>query len=144
MLYAALREADQVFCFGAREGKAALGWDPAEALAPLGERAASFHEIDALVLAPGTRTVDWPGLRTWSSISRRLTMFFWWIPSGVTQGEASSSRAFGATTGADWVSGVNQTSVPAKADWEATRPVVSRSCRRMVRDFIRWMVGGVR
>ena len=47
----ALREADRVFCFGAREGKAALGWDPADALAPLGERAASFHEIDALVLA---------------------------------------------------------------------------------------------
>jgi len=50
-LPAALRDADQVFCFGACEGKAALGWDPAEALAPLGDRAASFHEIDALVLA---------------------------------------------------------------------------------------------
>jgi UDP-N-acetylmuramate: L-alanyl-gamma-D-glutamyl-meso-diaminopimelate ligase len=47
----ALREADLVFCYGARDGKAALGWDPAQALAPLGNRAQSFHEIDALVRA---------------------------------------------------------------------------------------------
>jgi UDP-N-acetylmuramate: L-alanyl-gamma-D-glutamyl-meso-diaminopimelate ligase len=47
----ALREADLVFCYGAREGKAALGWDPAQALAPLGPKAQSFHDIDALVRA---------------------------------------------------------------------------------------------
>jgi len=40
-----------VFCYGARDGRTALGWDPAEALAPLGARARSFGEIDALVRA---------------------------------------------------------------------------------------------
>jgi UDP-N-acetylmuramate: L-alanyl-gamma-D-glutamyl-meso-diaminopimelate ligase len=44
-----LREADLVFCYGAREGKGSLGWEPAEALAPLGTRAACFDRIDRLV-----------------------------------------------------------------------------------------------
>jgi UDP-N-acetylmuramate: L-alanyl-gamma-D-glutamyl-meso-diaminopimelate ligase len=44
-----LCDADRVFCYGAREGKNALGWEPAEALAPLGAKALSFHEIEALV-----------------------------------------------------------------------------------------------
>jgi UDP-N-acetylmuramate: L-alanyl-gamma-D-glutamyl-meso-diaminopimelate ligase len=44
-----LREADLVFCYGARDGKGALGWDPAEALAPLGERARCFDRLDELV-----------------------------------------------------------------------------------------------
>src|SRR5690606_8217385 len=47
----ALRQADQVFCFGARSGKHALGWNPAEVLAPLGERASSYDDLDALVEA---------------------------------------------------------------------------------------------
>ena len=46
-----LQGADRVFCYGAREGKNALGWEPAEALAPLGAKASSFHQIDALVNA---------------------------------------------------------------------------------------------
>lgn len=46
-----LRDADLVFCFGARAGKHALGWNPAEVLAPLGERASSYDDIDALVAA---------------------------------------------------------------------------------------------
>jgi len=46
-----LRQADQVFCFGARSGKHALGWNPAEVLAPLGERASSYDDLDALVEA---------------------------------------------------------------------------------------------
>ncbi len=50
-LPAALRDADLVFCFGARNGKGALGWEPAEALQSLGERARSFHDIGALVSA---------------------------------------------------------------------------------------------
>ncbi len=50
-LPAALRDADLVFCFGARDGKGALGWEPAEALQSLGERAHSFHDIAALVNA---------------------------------------------------------------------------------------------
>jgi UDP-N-acetylmuramate: L-alanyl-gamma-D-glutamyl-meso-diaminopimelate ligase len=50
-LPAALADADLVFCFGARAGKDALGWDPAQALAPLGAKARSFHEIDRLVAA---------------------------------------------------------------------------------------------
>jgi UDP-N-acetylmuramate: L-alanyl-gamma-D-glutamyl-meso-diaminopimelate ligase len=56
----ALHEADLVFCYGARDGKAALGWDPAQALAPLGTKAHSFHEIDALVnaIAAAARTGD--------------------------------------------------------------------------------------
>ncbi|HXF44985.1 MAG TPA: UDP-N-acetylmuramate:L-alanyl-gamma-D-glutamyl-meso-diaminopimelate ligase, partial [Burkholderiaceae bacterium] len=47
----ALRAADLVFCYGAREGKNALGWDPAAALAPLGARAACFDRLEALVEA---------------------------------------------------------------------------------------------
>jgi len=47
----ALREADRVFCYGARSGKDALGWDPAQALAPLGAKARSFDDLDALVAA---------------------------------------------------------------------------------------------
>ncbi|MBL8383743.1 MAG: UDP-N-acetylmuramate:L-alanyl-gamma-D-glutamyl-meso-diaminopimelate ligase [Burkholderiales bacterium] len=43
--------ADRVFGFGARAGKDALGWDLAEALAPLGDRARAFDDIDALVAA---------------------------------------------------------------------------------------------
>jgi UDP-N-acetylmuramate: L-alanyl-gamma-D-glutamyl-meso-diaminopimelate ligase len=44
-----LQGADLVFCFGARDGKGALGWDPAAALAPLGERARCFDRVDELV-----------------------------------------------------------------------------------------------
>ena len=44
-----LREADLVFGYGARDGKNALGWNLAEALAPLGERARAFDDLDALV-----------------------------------------------------------------------------------------------
>ena len=47
----ALEPADLVFCFGQREGKQALGWDPAEVLAPLGTRMQAHREIDSLVQA---------------------------------------------------------------------------------------------
>jgi UDP-N-acetylmuramate: L-alanyl-gamma-D-glutamyl-meso-diaminopimelate ligase len=47
----ALAEADLVFCYGQREGKQALGWDPAEVLASLGSRMQAHHEIDTLVHA---------------------------------------------------------------------------------------------
>ena len=47
----ALAGADLVFCFGTHEGKHALGWDPAVVLAPLGERAHSFGDLDSLVQA---------------------------------------------------------------------------------------------
>ncbi|CAG9176773.1 UDP-N-acetylmuramate:L-alanyl-gamma-D-glutamyl-meso-diaminopimelate ligase [Cupriavidus respiraculi] len=50
-LPASLALADQVFGYGAASGKDALGWDLAEALAPLGERAAAFDQLDALVQA---------------------------------------------------------------------------------------------
>ncbi len=43
-LPASLAEADAVFCFGA-----GLGWDAAEALGPLGERACAYDALDALV-----------------------------------------------------------------------------------------------
>lgn len=41
----ALREADKVFCFGQN-----LGWDIAAALAPLGEKASTSDDLDALVI----------------------------------------------------------------------------------------------
>lgn len=50
-LPAALEEADLVFCYGQREGKQALGWDPAEVLASLGPRMQAHHEIETLVHA---------------------------------------------------------------------------------------------
>ncbi len=43
-LPASLAEADAVFCYGA-----GLGWDAAEALAPLGVRARTYEELDTLV-----------------------------------------------------------------------------------------------
>ncbi len=46
-----LREADLVFGYGAASGKDALGWNLAEALAPLGGKAAAFDQIDTLVKA---------------------------------------------------------------------------------------------
>ena len=39
-----LAAADQVYCYGAN-----LGWDPAEALAPLGDKARVFDDLDKLV-----------------------------------------------------------------------------------------------
>ena len=50
-LPASLELADLVFGYGAPSGKDALGWDLAEALAPLGERAGAFDNLDALVAA---------------------------------------------------------------------------------------------
>jgi UDP-N-acetylmuramate: L-alanyl-gamma-D-glutamyl-meso-diaminopimelate ligase len=50
-LPAALEDADLVFCFGAKSGKHALGWDPAQVLAPLGQRAVSHDDLDELVRA---------------------------------------------------------------------------------------------
>ncbi|MER1968738.1 UDP-N-acetylmuramate:L-alanyl-gamma-D-glutamyl-meso-diaminopimelate ligase [Castellaniella sp. GW247-6E4] len=47
----ALAQADLVFCHGAAEGKHALGWNPTEVLAPLGARAWSGSDLDALVAA---------------------------------------------------------------------------------------------
>ncbi|TJZ78955.1 UDP-N-acetylmuramate:L-alanyl-gamma-D-glutamyl-meso-diaminopimelate ligase [Chitiniphilus eburneus] len=38
-----LTDADRVFCYGAN-----LGWNPTEALAPLGDKATSFDDLDAL------------------------------------------------------------------------------------------------
>ena len=43
-LAGSLVDADLVFCFGAN-----LGWDPAEALAELGDKAQSFTQLDALI-----------------------------------------------------------------------------------------------
>jgi UDP-N-acetylmuramate: L-alanyl-gamma-D-glutamyl-meso-diaminopimelate ligase len=47
-----LAEADVVFGYGAKgNGKDALGWDLGSALAPLGQKAQAFDELDALVQA---------------------------------------------------------------------------------------------
>lgn len=43
-----LAQADLVFAYGAPSGKNALGWDLAESLAPLGQLARSFADLDAL------------------------------------------------------------------------------------------------
>ncbi|WP_109482247.1 UDP-N-acetylmuramate:L-alanyl-gamma-D-glutamyl-meso-diaminopimelate ligase [Paraburkholderia sp. C35] len=50
-LPASLADADLVFGYGAASGKDALGWDLAEALAPMGDKAQAFNNIDALVKA---------------------------------------------------------------------------------------------
>ncbi|OZI62507.1 UDP-N-acetylmuramate:L-alanyl-gamma-D-glutamyl-meso-diaminopimelate ligase [Bordetella genomosp. 11] len=47
----ALRDADLVFCFGAHTGKHALGWNPAQVLAPLGGRATAYDDLQAMVAA---------------------------------------------------------------------------------------------
>jgi UDP-N-acetylmuramate: L-alanyl-gamma-D-glutamyl-meso-diaminopimelate ligase len=47
----ALAAADLVFCFGATQGKHALGWDPAVVLAPLGERATAYSDLDKMIEA---------------------------------------------------------------------------------------------
>ncbi|HET7772772.1 MAG TPA: UDP-N-acetylmuramate:L-alanyl-gamma-D-glutamyl-meso-diaminopimelate ligase, partial [Burkholderiaceae bacterium] len=46
-----LQGADRIYGYGATEGKHALGWDLAAALAPLGDRAAAFSALDELVAA---------------------------------------------------------------------------------------------
>ncbi|MBK4733475.1 UDP-N-acetylmuramate:L-alanyl-gamma-D-glutamyl-meso-diaminopimelate ligase [Noviherbaspirillum pedocola] len=50
-LSASLAEADLVYGYGAKSGKDALGWDLAEALAPLGARGQAHDDIDTLVAA---------------------------------------------------------------------------------------------
>lgn len=45
-LPASLKDADRVFCYGAN-----LGWDAAAALAPLGDKAAAYDDLDGLVAA---------------------------------------------------------------------------------------------
>ena len=49
LLPASLQQADLVFCFGERGGRNALGWEPAQVLAPMGARARSFDDLEALV-----------------------------------------------------------------------------------------------
>lgn len=46
-----LLDADLVFGYGAESGKSALGWDLAEALSTLGEKAKAFNDLDQLVQA---------------------------------------------------------------------------------------------
>jgi len=46
-----LDQADLVFCYGEAHGKHALGWDPAEVLAPLGKRATAHTDLDKMVAA---------------------------------------------------------------------------------------------
>ncbi|MFL9884310.1 UDP-N-acetylmuramate:L-alanyl-gamma-D-glutamyl-meso-diaminopimelate ligase [Paraburkholderia agricolaris] len=50
-LPASLADADLVFGYGAPSGRDALGWNLAEALAPLGGKAQAFDNLDALVKA---------------------------------------------------------------------------------------------
>ncbi|CAD6556775.1 UDP-N-acetylmuramate:L-alanyl-gamma-D-glutamyl-meso-diaminopimelate ligase [Paraburkholderia sabiae] len=50
-LPSSLADADLVFGYGAPSGKDALGWDLAEALAPMGDKAQAFNDIDTLVKA---------------------------------------------------------------------------------------------
>ena len=46
-----LQAADWVFGYGATEGSSALGWDLAETLSPLGDKAQAFSDLDELVQA---------------------------------------------------------------------------------------------
>jgi len=50
-LPASLADADLVFGYGAPSGRDALGWNLGEALAPLGNKAQAFDNLDALVKA---------------------------------------------------------------------------------------------
>jgi len=50
-LAASLVQADLVFGFGVVEGAGALGWDLKESLLPLGDKAQTFDQLDALVQA---------------------------------------------------------------------------------------------
>jgi UDP-N-acetylmuramate: L-alanyl-gamma-D-glutamyl-meso-diaminopimelate ligase len=52
-LPASLAQADQVFCYAKN-----LGWDAAEALAPMGSKAASFDDLDAMVAAIAATAAD--------------------------------------------------------------------------------------
>ena len=44
-----LKDTDLVFGYGATDGKDALGWDLAESLSPLGDKARAFNQLDELV-----------------------------------------------------------------------------------------------
>src|SRR5690606_483700 len=44
-----LEQADLVFCYGETSGKHALGWNPEEVFASLGERISVHHELQALI-----------------------------------------------------------------------------------------------
>ncbi|QHS37588.1 UDP-N-acetylmuramate:L-alanyl-gamma-D-glutamyl-meso-diaminopimelate ligase [Alcaligenes faecalis] len=46
-----LEDADLVFCYGETQGKHALGWDAAKVLAPLGDRATAWNDLDKMVQA---------------------------------------------------------------------------------------------
>ncbi len=46
-----LRDADLVFGYGATEGSSARGWDLAESLSPLGDKARAFNDLGELVHA---------------------------------------------------------------------------------------------
>ncbi|MGB3836799.1 UDP-N-acetylmuramate:L-alanyl-gamma-D-glutamyl-meso-diaminopimelate ligase [Castellaniella sp.] len=49
-LPASLSQADAVYCYGEITGKQALGWDPAQVLAPLGDALVyTGHNLDALI-----------------------------------------------------------------------------------------------
>src|SRR5690606_12366053 len=50
-LPAALAQADLTFCYAATSGRDALSWDAARALAPLGDAAHTYHDINELVAA---------------------------------------------------------------------------------------------
>lgn len=51
----ALAQADLVFCYGETRGKHALGWDPAQVLAPLGERAFAHSDLNTMIEAIATQ-----------------------------------------------------------------------------------------
>ena len=54
-----LAQADFVFAYGAKEGKSALGWDLQEAMHPMGQKAKTFDQLEALVQA--VREIAMPG-----------------------------------------------------------------------------------
>lgn len=48
-LPASLKEANHTFCYAGGQGKQALGWDPAQVMAALGDALSVEHDLDALV-----------------------------------------------------------------------------------------------
>ena len=47
----ALQEADLAFCFSGADGKHALGWNPNLILAPMGDRASAYDDLDKMIQA---------------------------------------------------------------------------------------------
>ena len=99
-LPAALADADRVFCYGNK-----LGWDPAEALRPLGARAQSFDDLGALIAAvaqharPGDHVLVMSN-GGFGGVHARLLDAFSALPAAVNATAAAASMTASAAVAA--------------------------------------------